>query len=166
MVAVLLGIGTNVGNRLENLQQCIQGISVFGTVISLSPVYETLPWGFEDQADFLNMCVEIETEKPPLELLTEIKLLEKRLGRKKTFNWGPRIIDIDILLYGSVVIETENLIIPHPEMIHRAFVLVPLADIAGQWIHPIKGKSISALVEEINQDGISRIKDKIYDKTE
>ena len=128
---VYLSIGTNIGERYENLQQAIQllmdtdGIEV----VRISSVYETAAVGFTDQADFLNIAVYIKTIHSSSGVLAICQSIENELGRVREFRWGPRIIDLDILLYNHENIETESLIVPHPRMYERAFVLVPLIDI-------------------------------------
>ncbi|MDM5231214.1 2-amino-4-hydroxy-6-hydroxymethyldihydropteridine diphosphokinase [Lysinibacillus pakistanensis] len=128
---VYLSIGTNMGERLENLQHAVEllkdnkGIEV----VRISSVYETAAVGYTDQADFLNIAVHIKTALSSSEILTICQSVEQELGRVREFRWGPRIIDLDILLYNHENIETESLIVPHPRMYERAFVLVPLVEI-------------------------------------
>ena len=128
---VYLSIGTNIGERYENLQHAIR--LLMGTegieVERISSVYETAAVGFTDQADFLNIAVYVKTIHSPSEMLEICQSIENELGRVREFRWGPRIIDLDILLYNHENIETESLIVPHPRMYERAFVLVPLIDI-------------------------------------
>lgn len=128
---VYLSIGTNIGERYENLQHAIR--LLMGTegveVERISSVYETAAVGFTDQADFLNIAVYVKTLHSSNEMLKICQSIENELGRVREFRWGPRIIDLDILLYNHENIETESLIVPHPRMYERAFVLVPLIDI-------------------------------------
>lgn len=128
---VYLSIGTNIGERYENLQRAIRLlISTEGVeVVRVSSVYETAAVGYTDQADFLNMAVYVKTVHSSGEMLGVCQSIENELGRVREFRWGPRIIDLDILLYNHENIETESLIVPHPRMYERAFVLVPLIDI-------------------------------------
>ncbi|MEG0259872.1 MAG: 2-amino-4-hydroxy-6-hydroxymethyldihydropteridine diphosphokinase [Lysinibacillus sp.] len=128
---VYLSIGTNIGNRFENLQGAVKLLmdkpSV--TVVEVSSIYETEAVGFIDQADFLNIVVYAKTISTSSEMLKICQSIENELGRVREFRWGPRIIDLDILLYNHENIETESLIVPHPRMYERAFVLVPLIEI-------------------------------------
>lgn len=128
---VYLSIGTNIGERYENLQRAIR--LLMGTegveVVRISSVYETAAVGYTDQADFLNIAVYVKTEHASGKMLEICQSIENELGRVREFRWGPRIIDLDILLYNHENIETESLIVPHPRMYERAFVLVPLIDI-------------------------------------
>ena len=125
-----------------------------------SPVYETEPWGYADQPAFLNQVVQAETQLAPLELLTHLKALEQALGRTPTFQNGPRLIDLDILFYDDLVLDTSTgsvppLVIPHPRLHERAFVLVPLADLAPELVHPRLGRSVEQLVETVDRRGVS-----------
>ena len=126
-----LGIGTNIGDRMENLQNSISALNLLPLtkVTQLSDVYETDPVGYDDQDNFLNICVEVETKLNSDNLLGAALGIEAGLGRIRTIKNGPRIIDIDVLLYGEESKNTETLILPHPRMMERGFVLVPLLDI-------------------------------------
>ena len=147
-----LGLGTNIGNRKENLMRAIEALSLaLGSYTACSTFIETAPWGFESENCFLNCAVTFETELPPLQLLDTTERIERELGRIQKSHGGSyhdRIIDIDILLYGDEVVECQRLTIPHPLMHKRDFVLEPLAQIAPDAIHPIFGKSIAELAEE------------------
>lgn len=145
MEDVFLGIGSNLGDREENLAQARDSIEAFVRIEAVSPVYETDAWGFEDQPAFLNQVIHIKTSLTPQALLRRIKRIEKDLGRKKSFRWGPRLIDIDILFFADYIIESASLTIPHKELHKRAFVLVPLADIAPDFVHPVFNQTVSAL---------------------
>lgn len=145
MEDVFLGIGSNLGDREENLAQARDSIEAFVRIEAVSPVYETDAWGFEDQPAFLNQVIHIKTSLSPQALLNRIKRIEKDLGRKKSFRWGPRLIDIDILFFADYIIESASLTIPHKELHKRAFVLVPLADIAPDFVHPVFNQTVSAL---------------------
>ncbi|SHE68358.1 2-amino-4-hydroxy-6-hydroxymethyldihydropteridinediphosphokinase [Marinitoga hydrogenitolerans DSM 16785] len=125
-------------------------------IIKVSDIYETEPWGFKDQDIFLNACVLIDTELTPEELLKLCKNIEKTLKRKHRFKWGPREIDLDILYYEDIILEKENLNIPHKHMFDRDFVIVPLNDISPNWKHPIFKKTVEERFNEINKDTIKK----------
>lgn len=148
MVKAYLGLGSNMGDRAHQLQQAIQIIDRFQhiDVASVSPIYETEPVGYTDQPQFLNLCIEIETTLKPQELLKRCLETEQALHRVRKIRWGPRTLDVDILLYGNEIIEEDNLIIPHPRMVERAFVLIPLNDIASKHIEPRSQRLIKNLV--------------------
>lgn len=148
MVKAYLGLGSNIGDRAHQLQQAIRIIDQYQyiDVTSISPIYETEPVGYTDQPQFLNLCIEIETTLDPQELLKRCLETEEALHRVRKIRWGPRRLDVDILLYGNEIIEEDNLIIPHPRMAERAFVLIPLNDIASKHIEPRSQKLIENLV--------------------
>lgn len=128
-VCVYIGLGSNLGDRKANLTEAIRLLGELGSVVRQSNVMETEPWGYADQPMFLNMAVALNTSLPPLELLTATKRIEKQMGRVPSVQWGPRLIDIDILLYGDVRLNTPDLTLPHPRMLERDFVLIPLRDL-------------------------------------
>lgn len=148
MKGVFLLLGSNIGNRQEVIITAVRKInSRAGKVVRVSKLYETAPWGIAEQDLFLNAVVEIETEYTALELLDVVLSIEQELGRTRLVpKFGPRIIDIDILLYGSGQIAEENLSVPHPAMHQRRFTLVPLAEIGGTVIHPGFNKTIDELL--------------------
>ena len=148
MVKAYLGLGSNIGDRAHQLQQAIRIIDQYQyiDVTSISPIYETEPVGYTDQPQFLNLCIEIETTLDPQELLKRCLETEEALHRVRKIRWGPRTLDVDILLYGNEIIEEDNLIIPHPRMVERAFVLIPLNDIASKHIEPRSQRLIENLV--------------------
>jgi len=156
---VYIALGTNLGERLANLRAAIKSMQPEITVLAESHVYETPPWGYEDQPAFLNMVVKAETDLEPELLLNNLKQLEVELGRKQNFRWGPRLIDLDILFYDDLVLELPPLVIPHPRLHERAFVLVPLMDVAPDLIHPIFQRRVSDLLTEVNRQGILRFGD-------
>lgn len=149
MTIAYIGIGSNLGDRFINLYTSIVLLTEKSDVEKLSSVYETEPVGFENQPFFLNCAVEISTELNPQELLNELKTIENKMGRINTFRNSPRTIDLDILFYGEQVTETDDLTIPHPRLQERAFVLVPLNEIAPNFIHPVLHKTINQLVSEL-----------------
>lgn len=149
MKIVFLGIGTNLGNREINLEQAVAGIEEnIGTVLQSSSIYETDPWGFESKDKFLNMIIKVETTLSPSLLLEKIKIIESLLGRVRGgMQYSSRLIDIDILLYEDLIVDEERLVIPHPLMHERKFVMVPLCEIAPEMIHPLLKKSIAELLK-------------------
>jgi 2-amino-4-hydroxy-6-hydroxymethyldihydropteridine diphosphokinase len=154
MSKIYLGLGTNLGGTESNLEQALQLLSENITILKKSSRYETEPVGFKDQPWFLNMVVEAETGLPPEDLLCFTQGIEKQMKRVKTIVNGPRIIDIDILLYGDESVETENLVIPHPRMTQRAFVMVPLYEISPELI--ISGKSIKDIMANFSGEKINK----------
>jgi 2-amino-4-hydroxy-6-hydroxymethyldihydropteridine diphosphokinase len=150
MPVVYIGIGSNLGDRKHNCLKAIELLGENGIVVKKrSSMYETKPWGIEDQPRFINMAVETETDIEPQRLLRILKDIEKQLGRTETQRWGPRIIDLDILLYGSLVLKENGLEIPHPLMHERDFVLKPLSEIAPEVRHPVIGKTVKELMESL-----------------
>ncbi len=147
---IYLALGTNLGDRPANLRAAIVALAPQVRVTAESRIYETEPWGFTEQPSFLNMAIRAETDLPPAELLAFLKRLESDLGRVPTFRNGPRLIDIDILFYDDLILDTPPLVIPHPRLHERDFVLVPLADLAPDLIHPILNQSIRALLDARN----------------
>ncbi|MBQ8449422.1 MAG: 2-amino-4-hydroxy-6-hydroxymethyldihydropteridine diphosphokinase [Bacteroidaceae bacterium] len=149
---IYLGLGTNEGNKEENIRGAIEELShLLGTPTAVATIIETEPWGFQSDNSFLNTVVAFKSTLAPEEILKATQEIERRLGRtKKSIDgcYSDRPIDIDILLYGNRVIESEHLTIPHPLLHKRLFVLQPLAQIAPQVIHPTLGKSITRLLKE------------------
>lgn len=142
---VYLALGSNLGDRLGNLRSSISHLPPKVNHIIQSPVYETQPWGYSDQPDFLNQCIKANTVLEPTELLAYLKDIEVSMGRQETFRFGPRLIDLDILFYDDLVIDSPSLTIPHPRIGERAFILIPLADIAADLYHPVLRKTIQQL---------------------
>ena len=153
---VYLALGSNLGNRSLNLKEAISLLSPQMELKARSDVYETPPWGFEDQEKFLNQVVRVETYLKPEPLLKHLKRLEVALGRQPSFKNGPRLIDIDILFYDDLVFESPVVTIPHPHLHERGFVLVPMLDIAPEYLHPARKKSIRELALFANVDGIRK----------
>lgn len=151
---VYLALGSNMDNRLANLRQAVASLSPQLEVKKKSRVYETPPWGYEDQPLFLNMAVMAKTYLEPEPLLKHLKRLEAALGRQETFRNGPRLIDIDILFYDALVLQTPTLTIPHPRLHERGFVLAPLMDIAQELEHPVLGKTIWEIIAYVDVKGI------------
>jgi len=155
-----LSIGSNLGDRVANCLRAVREISCLTGVETLlsSSLYETEPVGYINQPFFINMALKIKTCLRPPELLISLKAMEKSLGRKKSGRWGPRLIDIDILLYNEEVFSAPGLNIPHPRMQKRAFVLTPLAEICPGVKHPITGQSISQmLLDASGNAGVRKI---------
>ena len=151
MAKVYLGLGSNVGNKLTNIKKTVSHLKKILKVKKISPVYKTEPVGYKHQDWFLNCVVEAETHNKALELLNLLKSIEKKLKRKKTFKYGPRTIDIDIIFYGDKLIKTKKLTIPHPRLHKRLFVLEPLNEICPGFVHPILKKTIAQLRKNFKQ---------------
>lgn len=156
---VYLGLGSNLGNRKSNLEEAIKQISKFATIKKTSSTYETEPWGLKDQPKFLNQVIFVESILGPNELLLHLKKIEQQMGRRKSVRFGPRLIDLDILFYDDYKMNTPKLTIPHPHLTERAFVLVPLAEIAPKLTHPLYHKTIEVLLQNVDQSSILLYKD-------
>lgn len=154
MANVYLGLGSNLGDREENLEKSIEALNNFEEidVTTRSSILETEPYGKTDQPEFMNMCVEINTRMSPLSLLETVLGIEHSLGRVREEVWGPRIIDIDILLYEDLELELDDLSIPHKEMHLRSFVLEPLSEIAPDAKHPTLNKRVAELKEDLERE--------------
>lgn len=150
---VWLSLGTNLGERAASLQAAVQGLRAFGDIRAVSPVYGTEPVGELNQPAFLNAAVEIETALAPLGLLNAVKSVENALGRLPRERWGPREIDIDLILWDGLTLRTPTLTLPHPEFRRRRFVLAPLADIAPDAVDPETGLTVSALLLRLEAQG-------------
>ena len=155
MAMVYLGLGSNVRDRFRFLQGAVEEIKKLPetSIKRSSSIYETEPLGYKEQADFLNVVLEIETELVPSLLFERLKEVEKKVGRTSTVRWGPREIDIDILFYNAVLFRNEKLVIPHPELVNRKFVLVPLADLNSQFQHPELRKTVKELLKSCTDTG-------------
>ncbi len=148
-----LSIGSNMGDRKAYLDEAISSLDNNDDtkVVKASGYYETEPYGYTDQPDFINAAVEIETILTPQELLDAVHVIENKCGRERTIHWGPRTLDIDILLFDDIIMNTETLIIPHPEMLKRRFVLEPMNEIAPWLLHPISRISVKDAFEMLNK---------------
>jgi 2-amino-4-hydroxy-6-hydroxymethyldihydropteridine diphosphokinase len=149
MNTAFLLIGSNMGNRQEVLLHATEMIvESCGPILQQSAIYQTAPWGLQTQDDFLNQAIHIQTKFNAQRLLKEVLKIEEMLGRKRTITYGPRVIDIDILFFDSEIIQEENLVVPHPQIQNRRFVLVPMAEIAPGFVHPLFKKNILQLLKE------------------
>ena len=156
-VVVHLALGSNLGDRAANLTHARALLSEFVSDIRCSSIYETPPWGVTDQPPFLNQVVTGTTSLAPLSLLNRLKAIERDMGRKKTARYGPRIIDLDILLYGERVINYRRLQVPHPRMHERAFVLVPLAELSPRLVIPGSSLMVEDALVMLDKSGITLI---------
>ena len=151
---VYIGVGSNVGDRAYMIQSARTALNeTKGTrVLRSSKVYETLPYGYRNQERFLNCVFEAETERNPEELLKMLLAIEKLLKRTRVIHWGPRTIDLDILLYDDWIVNSNSLTIPHKELHKRLFVLTPLADLVPDLVHPIRKISIRAMEQQVKEN--------------
>ncbi|WP_250630263.1 2-amino-4-hydroxy-6-hydroxymethyldihydropteridine diphosphokinase [Rhodoflexus caldus] len=146
-------LGTNMGNRCDYLHFALKAIQErAGYIYGVSPVYETAAWGFTDQNDFLNQALTLQTHWQPEELLAVLQEIEQQAGRQRLVHWGPRTLDIDIIAIDDLVIESERLVVPHPAMRHRRFVLQPLADLVPDWRHPVLGLTCEQMLALCTDD--------------
>lgn len=154
---IYLALGSNLGDRLDNLRSAVTALSPQLEVKAKSHIYETPPWGYEDQPRFYNQVIKADTYLQPEPLLRHLKRLEVALGREPNFQNGPRLIDLDLLLYDQLVLDTPALTLPHPRMHERGFVLLPLMDLAPEYIHPVLKKSVRELTSTCSLEGIIQV---------
>lgn len=152
MFNVFIGLGSNLGNRTENCLAAIEHLSDFTIIKSVSSFYETEPVGNEDQPRFINAVAKVNTLLSPLNLLNSLKTIEGQLGREKNERWGPRTIDLDILIYEDFVLDSQELTIPHKELINRRFMMEPLCEIEPWLEHPTLNKTMSTILKELQDD--------------
>lgn len=146
--AIFVLLGSNEGDPFANLitaRECIRKDGA--AIVRSSSLYKTAAWGMKEQPDFINQVLEISSTHPPHALLERLLLIEQRMGRVRRHKWGPRLIDIDLLLYRQEIVNSATLVIPHPGIIHRRFTLAPLAEIAPDLVHPVLKKTISELLD-------------------
>lgn len=154
---VYLSIGTNIGEREDNLRRAVRLLAEQVKVETVSAVYETAAVGFTDQADFLNIAVHVKTALSPLAMLDVCQAIENELGRVRTVRWGPRVIDLDILLYNNENMNTERLILPHPRMYERAFVLIPLFDVVATQSEQLTKARDIVMQMDANTEGVRHV---------
>lgn len=154
MIDTILHLGSNIGYKAINLELARVMIDNYiGAISAVSNIYQTSAWGHTAQEDFYNQAIICHTELSSEEVLERVKQIERKMGRAKREHWGPRIIDVDIIFFGDKIVKEEHLIIPHPQLTNRNFVLVPLLDICPQKIHPIVLKTIELLHQECQDEG-------------
>lgn len=156
LIPIVLSLGSNLADRQSNLEAVVAALPPQVLIRETSSVFETEPWGFVDQPDFLNQILLAETHLSAPDLLVYVKALESRIGRVPNFRYGPRLVDIDIIFYGDQVIREPYLEIPHPRFQERAFVLVPLVEIAPDLIVPGTDQTVSDLLSELDTSGVHR----------
>lgn len=158
MTDVAIALGSNLGDSRTILDQALTQLQEYPgiTLVQTSSLYKTDPVG-PPQPDYLNACAILDTYLEPLDLLYTLQQVEQSFGRVRDERWGPRTLDLDLLLFGDRILMTEELEIPHPRMRDRAFVLVPLAEIAGHWIDPVSQQAIADLVRQVDQCGVRRL---------
>ena len=159
MTRVYLSLGSNMGDRQGYLQKAVKALNDLPEteVKAVSSCYETAAWGLTDQADFLNLALALETKLPAETLLRSCQQIEKDLDRVRHEHWGPRTVDIDILLYGQEIWETEHLKVPHPYMSQRAFVLVPLIEIADDLVDPKTGQAYKKYLSQLDTSDVRKL---------
>lgn len=154
---VWLGLGGNLGDRVGNLSEALRRLAAQATVEQLSPCYETEPWGVTGQPRFLNLVCRVRTALEPHPLLAFLKTIEREMGRGDGVRYGPRPIDLDILFFDDLILAGPELTIPHPRLHERAFVLAPLADLAPDLVHPVRGETVAAMLAAVGRQGVERL---------
>ncbi len=164
LVKAFIGLGSNLGEREHLIRSAAEGLDLLPDtkLVRISSLYDTKPVGDLDQPDYLNAVALVITELDPQRLLWNLLLLENKLGRKRRKRWEPRPIDLDLLFYGNAVIDEPGLVVPHPEAHKRAFVLVPMSELAPEFSHPALGKSISSLLRTLKPRGSVRRKGRFW----
>jgi 2-amino-4-hydroxy-6-hydroxymethyldihydropteridine diphosphokinase len=163
MALTYLLLGSNIGNRTEWIEKGITAIiTKIGEIVAISAIYETEAWGLKEQPDFLNVVIAVKTDIIPEELLAVIIQIEHSLERQREIKWGERTLDIDILFYDDLIVQKDNLKIPHPHLHERLFTLLPLAEIAPGLKHPVTGKTITDLLNETHDKLEVRKKGEIH----
>ena len=157
MNPVCIGLGSNLGDREANLHTALKNMRAIINCDAVSDIFETEPVGDVEQNRFLNMAVQGTTSLDPASLLAALQQVENDMGRRRILDKGPRIIDLDILLYSSTILRTKDLTVPHPELHRRAFVLMPLAQVAADWMHPKLGTTIQELLETLKDNKAVRV---------
>lgn len=155
MNGIYVSLGSNLGERRRYLELALAEIKKVADIEKVSSLYESEPWGYERQGNFYNAVIELEVDLEPFKLLSFLKGIEIKLGRKKSKKWGPRVIDLDILLYGIMVLNLPKLKIPHPELKNRAFVLIPLLELNPELTHPLENKKLSEYL--LNLESFQRV---------
>jgi 2-amino-4-hydroxy-6-hydroxymethyldihydropteridine diphosphokinase len=155
MPVVFISLGSNMGDRQTAILKARNLLAVDVPPIFSSRIFETPPWGYEDQPPFLNQVIKATAHLSPLKLLDKLKEIEKEVGREPNFKYGPRLIDLDILFYDEMIFKNKVLTIPHPEITNRAFVLLPLMDVAPNFVHPGNQTKISDLIKLVDTSGIN-----------
>ena len=161
MADVVIALGSNLGDSLNYLHRALLKIRNLGTILKIASLYKSSAYGFQEQPDFLNTVIILNTKLKPQELLKALKQIEMDLGRTRTKRWGPREIDLDIILYDQLKIISENLTVPHPDFHNRNFVLLPLSEIAPELNSPVHEKTVSALLEKCGD----KTQIKLWDKS-
>jgi 2-amino-4-hydroxy-6-hydroxymethyldihydropteridine diphosphokinase len=156
LVTVYIGLGSNLGDRVDNLAAAVERLAQIGTVVAASSLYETPPWDVGgDQPNYFNQVVAVQTALGPLEVVTELLAIEHSLGRTRREKNASRTLDLDLLLHGNSVVDASGVSVPHPRLHERAFVLVPLAEIAPNLVHPVLNQTIFELAEASDRSGVS-----------
>ena len=152
MHKVFIAIGSNLGDRMKNIETALEKMEAYGLrIIKKSSIIETEPYGFKEQDKFLNGVILIETDLGPFELLNLLLNIEREMGRERKIRWGPRNIDLDIIFYDDLIIDTENLKIPHPDAHNRTFVMGPISEIDPDFLHPVLKKKVKDIYLELIQ---------------